>query len=157
MYEHWQKLRHAGWVMQWNQCAPQRAPGSHPTNIQAERSAGISNASLLAWDPCFLWRSQILERDMEEADPGVLLMLPRCQVRLRKRAQISQFRHSHCLQMEKKYSEGFTVDAWVPFPCRQPTTGAPCHLYLDNPNYWQANHSPRHTDLVCPVTSEKSQ
>lgn len=58
---------------------------------------------------------------------------------------------------KKKDSEGLTVDAWVPFPCRQPTTGAPCYLYLDNPNYWQPNHSPHHTDLVCPVTSEKSQ
>lgn len=50
----------------------------------------------------FSARSQILERDMQEADPDVLLMLPGCQVRFRKHYQISHCRHSSCPQGEER-------------------------------------------------------
>ena len=89
--------------MQWNQCAPQHAPQSHPMNIQA--GGGLLEYLMLpSWpETCvFSARSQIMERDMQEADPGALQILPGSKVRLRKHSQISQFRHSPCPQGEKK-------------------------------------------------------
>lgn len=55
---------------------------------------------------------------MQEADPDALLMLPGCQVRLKKHSQILQVRPCH--QGEERTQE-LALDGQVPLPCREPS------------------------------------